>query len=418
MSIVVKSIPIALTTPTITPLLSSIVAASCRSGGRILAGSEDVFPIFLRIGKGMFVPTIKDVPIIEGFVRAGFSQMNATFNDTGVMVVSIDKPLGIDWNMRVGDTRQLSAIVTVDGDSFGVDQSVVWSIDVSSYNSYAAVSSTGLITILDGRFTEGSAIVTVRATSATNPAKFDTYRISALSRFDSIQVTPSSTTVNPGQTFTIASVLQGSGQEINLAANLVYINLRVTQNGIDTLLFGSNPSYTAGTTLGAIAIVAEYYHPSSGVTVTGTATVQNTASTGALTLVPSYTLTRFGGSNYGSAFTWSSLNDGSSSTGVAIASTIGAYCTLTVTLDAPMVVKTISIAGGYLAYNWIDDASPYLNGATLDYSTDNSNWTTYAIVSGVDDTGVTVDYNPNINARYWRLRREYEIATTAFMFYT
>lgn len=86
-------------------------------------------------------------------------------------------------------------------------------------------------------------------------------------------------------------------------------------------------------------------------------------------------------------------------------------------LGAARTVNKIRLAGGNMS-GW-GAVSAYLNGRNLQYSTNDSDWTTFVSVSGASDSApYFVDISvPDITARYWRLSLNNYIATTEFRFW-
>ena len=415
----IKSIPIALTAPTITPLLSSVSQASCRGGGRVEIRAVDVRPVACR-GGGRVKFTVSDVPIVSMTVRGG-GRVGARV-DTVIQSVIEVGIRGDAYTLAIGDSTQLTAeVYTYDdnGDqtTTGINQDITWSI--ASGSAYGTVSPSGLVTATDGSFDYGDFVILVKATSVAYPAISTTYEFSAIAKFTGIQVTPSVTSVQSGDVISIASLLLGQGQNLNFANTsliTVYIN-----DGFGNYLFGGNFTYTAGQAAGLITIRSTYYYPAGNYEVSGTATVQNSGTeidaTG-LTIVPSYTVTHTGDANYAD-LTWAALNDNDGYTGSATGtyySTSG-DCSIVVDLGSPNLIKKIAIAGGYIYGSWGDYVAQYLNGGFLEYSNDGVGWTNYATIAGVTDSGYK-QYDPNITARYWRIRRTLWCATTAFQIYT
>jgi hypothetical protein len=138
-----------------------------------------------------------------------------------------------------------------------------------------------------------------------------------------------------------------------------------------------------------------------------------------LTVVQNYTVSHTGDTQYAS-LDWNSLNDGVWTTGVGT----GTYystkgdCSIVVNLGSSKLIKRIEIAGGYMGGIWGDTIAKYLNDGILEYSIDGIQWTNYAVIAGVTDaSGDYKQYNPDISAQYWRIRRLEWCATSAFIFY-
>lgn len=95
--------------------------------------------------------------------------------------------------------------------------------------------------------------------------------------------------------------------------------------------------------------------------------------------------------------------DGASVTGTGTQSAASSW--LKVDLGSALSVGRITLGAGTIP--WFGNSAAYLNGATIDYSHDNSAWTTVATVSGMSDTGtVERDFTfAPVSARYWRIHR-------------
>lgn len=71
-------------------------------------------------------------------------------------------------------------------------------------------------------------------------------------------------------------------------------------------------------------------------------------------------------------------------------------------LGSPRTVSTVRVAGGNIT-GW-GVVSPYLNGAVIQSSVDDINWTTQATISGTSEVGGPVDFSfTPVTARYWRI---------------
>lgn len=82
-------------------------------------------------------------------------------------------------------------------------------------------------------------------------------------------------------------------------------------------------------------------------------------------------------------------------------------------LGSAQDVQFIRLAGGNLP-SW-GNVSSYLNGSSIQYSNNNSTWTTVATVSGVTDPSGFAAHHiafPLVNARYWRVFKNGYIATS------
>jgi len=329
------------------------------------------------------------------------------------MAISIQQ--GSLLTMAAGDVTALTAQITVDSSTVGVSQAVTWSIVSGTYSGYGSISSSGVLTTTNGSYQYGDATFVVRVTSVADATLTKTIAIYAIDRFTGIQVTPSASSIAAGAVLTINSLLQGLGSNLN-GSNASLISTTVSQdNGTPVTLSGNSVTYTAGSTTGTININSTFFYPAGNYQVQGSATVQNTGAP--LTVVPSYSVSAVGDTPYGSA-TYSALNDADSNTGTAM-NTSGGFPLIVVDLGSAKLIKKIQIAGGYLGGSFGATLAQFLNSGFLEYSSDASTWTTFASISGVVDTpGVYSDYNPNITARYWRLRRFNWLATSAFIFYT
>ena len=117
--------------------------------------------------------------------------------------------------------------------------------------------------------------------------------------------------------------------------------------------------------------------------------------------------------------TWANLNDQDNLTGAYIEA--GNFARLVINLGSPLTIREIRLDGGM--YNFGLDLLSNMNGLDLQYSSGLSGpWTTFTIVSGINDAAIPVIYNPNITAQYWRLADDTNpglaACTSMFEFYT
>lgn len=457
----IKAIPIALTAPIISPLLSAVSHAYHRGGGRAVPVDIYFEPIVFRGGSSRMVPSIilattrsaiarggqsrtigaiQIVSTIEAISRGGQSRtigaiqfvppsgfvaiarggQSRTIGSIRVMAISIQQ--GASLTVAAGDSTTLNAQITAGGSTAGVSQSVTWSIVPGTYSGYGSISSAGVLTVTNGAYQATGAMITVRATSVSDPILTTTINIYAIDKFTGIQVTPSVPTVAAGDIVTINSLLQGIGSDLNGShASLISVAISQANTTSTVTLSGNSVTYTASSTAGTININATFFYPAGNYQVQGSATVENTGSpaTVGFTPVPSYTVISTGEYNYAS-LDWTSLNDGNWNTGVAIEHfSAPANCSIVIDLGSAKLIKRIEIAGGFLGGAWNDNIAFYLNDGFLEYSSDGVTWTTHATISGVvDTTGVYKQYNPNTTARYWRIRRTRWCVTSAFILYT
>ncbi|NBX81491.1 hypothetical protein EBQ90_00140, partial [bacterium] len=113
----------------------------------------------------------------------------------------------------------------------------------------------------------------------------------------------------------------------------------------------------------------------------------------------SYTLSQ--SSNYAdscSSNTASSLYDGNLGNGSGTSSSSNEF--VRADLGSAMTVARIRLSPLPQHCGW---GPSYLNGKTLQYSSDGTNWTTYVTISGVTE-GAYRDYLPDVTARYWRIQ--------------
>ncbi len=418
----IKSIPVNLVAPIITPLISTTSRSIYSCGGQMGGGAVAVTPVLYQ-GGGEMQAAILEIGKNITIYDTGKGQWISRIEDAqpvGVVEVRINQ--GSGGTYEIGETIQLTASVEIDYNSSGVNQSVTWSIVPSTYSNYGSASSSGLVTVLNGTFYEGDAIFQVKATSIAYPGSSDIFEIYAISKFTSVTLTPSKTTVADGETFTIAARLNGLGPGTEVdAPNLQYVNVVVNEGGNYSYLSGATVNYTAGTGTQDIIITATYYYYVAGYTVSTVAPIsiqKQTTPPSGLTLVPSYTVTSTGGTSWDS-LSWATLNDDNHLTGAAVGDGTG-QPTIVVNLGSALTIKKIMLAGGDLDNTFSPEIAPYLNGGFLEYSNNaGSTWTTYATVSGVVDTaGNSKEYLPEITSQYWRLRRSQYVATTAFKFFT
>ena len=390
------------------------IPAIARGGqSRTIGGLQFIVPVGPAISRGGQSRTIGGLQFVppSGFIGRSRGGQSRTIG--GLMAISIQQ--GSLLTMAAGDSIALTAQITVDSSTVGVSQAVTWSIVSGTYSGYGSISASGVLTTTNGSYQYGDATFVVRVTSVADATLTKTIAIYAIDRFTGIQVTPSASSVAAGAVLTIGSLLQGVGSNLN-GSNVSLISVSVVQdNGTPVTLSGNSVTYTAGSTTGTINIVSTFFYPAGNYQVQGSATVQNTGAP--LTVVPSYSVSSVGSTQYGST-TYAALNDANWTTGIGL-NTGGGSPLIVVDLSSATLIKKIQIAGGNLPPPFGANIAQFLNDCFLEYSSDATTWTTFAVISGVVDTvGVYSSYNPNITARYWRLRGSQWLATSAFVFYT
>ena len=77
------------------------------------------------------------------------------------------------------------------------------------------------------------------------------------------------------------------------------------------------------------------------------------------------------------------------------------------------------IAGGTLGPPWNNSIAAYLNGGTIEYSTEGMTWTFYATIAGVTDLpNDPKNYYPQVAAQYWRITRPTFLAISEWRFFS
>ena len=277
----IKAIPIVLSAPTISPLLSSSSLVSHRGGGRTVAIGVLFDPVVYRGGGRI---TFAALAVLDfAMTSRGGQSRTATLVETAAATpntirVQINQAVGV---LAIGDSAQLTATVIAENcndsgecNPVTANQSVTWSIE--SGGDYGTVSSTGIVTATDGSFALELLIV-VKATSVAYPTISKTGTVYAIAKFTGIQVTPSQMNVQPGNVISVNSLLLGqigAGRNLN-GAHASNITVAVTRGASVTYITGNNISYTVGAGAGPIVFTSSYYYPDGNYTVTGSATVQN-----------------------------------------------------------------------------------------------------------------------------------------------
>lgn len=135
-------------------------------------------------------------------------------------------------------------------------------------------------------------------------------------------------------------------------------------------------------------------------------------------ITTAYTASQSSAYGTGLAGTYATLNDNSTTTGAATNSTSADW--IKATFPSAVTVRAVRVGGGNLS-GW-GNVSGYLNGASIQYSTDDLNWVTVATVSGVGDTLPGAFYlfpvGQAVTARFWRLLRSGFLSTTEFRFFS
>ena len=151
---------------------------------------------------------------------------------------------------------------------------------------------------------------------------------------------------------------------------------------------------------------------------------QVSSSNGSTTNAPaanavSYTASQSSAYNNTSNLTasYNNLTDTNGTTGGATNAAINQF--IKADFGQPVLVKAVSVGGGNLS-GWGSVAN-YLNSREVQYSTDNINWVTAFVITGVADSGATQFPKfvlPNsITARYWQIKNSNGyVATTEFRF--
>ncbi len=112
--------------------------------------------------------------------------------------------------------------------------------------------------------------------------------------------------------------------------------------------------------------------------------------------------------------TYTNLTDGNFSTGAGTSATSNEW--IKASFASPQAVSSVGVAGGYLN-SWGMVAQYYLNGATIQSSTDDVNWITQATISGVTDSNGLNNFSVGlVTAQYWRIAKNGWLATTEFVF--
>lgn len=108
------------------------------------------------------------------------------------------------------------------------------------------------------------------------------------------------------------------------------------------------------------------------------------------------------------------MSDGDFTTGGGTNSSAAQWIKLD--LGSSKTVSSVTVAGGNIP-NWGGAVAPYLNGAEIEFSNDDTNWTYAATISGVVDTSGLEEkeftFSP-VSARYWRITMGGYLATTEF----
>ena len=111
--------------------------------------------------------------------------------------------------------------------------------------------------------------------------------------------------------------------------------------------------------------------------------------------------------------TATNMRDGISTTGAA---TNNGAQWIKVDLGTAKNISRVAVAGGNFT-GW-GGVAIYLNGRTIQYSTDNITWTTVATISGVNDTGTLFNFDfTAVSARYWRLSSSAWLSTAEMRLY-
>ncbi len=114
---------------------------------------------------------------------------------------------------------------------------------------------------------------------------------------------------------------------------------------------------------------------------------------------------------------YTNLTDGDLTTGAGTSNTTDEW--IKASFTSPQTITSVGVAGGNLNA-WGPIANyyvNYINGAFIQSSTDDVNWTTQAIISGVTDSNGVNNFSVgSVTAQYWRLSKSGWLATTEFVF--
>lgn len=112
---------------------------------------------------------------------------------------------------------------------------------------------------------------------------------------------------------------------------------------------------------------------------------------------------------------YTNLTDGNSATGAGTDAT-GSFSWLKADLGSTKILNRVKLWGGSIP-GW-GDTSVYLKGATLECSTDDSNWIILIpVLTGVVNANAVTFAIPQIQARYVRISRPSYVGATEFLIY-
>jgi hypothetical protein len=333
-----------------------------------------------------------------------YQEVSITFTSQGaVTAVNIVESGPIEVTM--GDYTDLTYTVSTNGGSMGnlPWQSVNCSV-ISGDESYVSIlTGSGYVSIDVTNGTPIGESIIIKVASAVDAAIFDTIEVIAKAIVSGVVIVPSKTAIDANETFTAQAYLTGQGVGTGVGSvGTQQFNWSVSGPANLANSIAQTATITGTDIADTIVLSASFGAVSSSTNITNTGQTPG----GDWTMVESYTVTRSPG-GYGTV-NYAKLNDFNFYTGVTAYNSSNSDTFININLGSALTVKAVDMAGGYLDPPWPNGSiADYLNGGFLEYSTNNSTWTTYVTIADVTDyDGDYKRYTPNITAQFWRIRRQ------------
>ena len=280
-----------------------------------------------------------------------------------------------------------------------------------SYNpnnlTWSTSGNTLTINVLSGDFV--GEIASFSATSVQDPAVLENFNILTVSKVTGIAIATSKSSIGANETASMQGYFTGLGRMTGpLTIGTQSFSWGISGPAMLVNTVGTFATITSTASSGTIALSASV----SGRVFVGNASINNTgivASPTGLTAVSStagaVTYTAANTQTVYFPLSFANLNDAGNTTGIVIGIGDGPVIVI-VNLGSIMMIGQMKLGGGFLGAPWNNTTSDYLNLGLIEYSTNNTVWTKYAIISGVtDNAGEFKTYLPDVEAMYWRITR-------------
>ena len=343
----------------------------------------------------------------------GTTQIKATHANglfaTFSIVCRVSAPLTMSLNVSSGQTFEAGStfsVVSTVTSIEGCNPAVTWTQVLGGSSGNTTFSQSGVtmnVNVLSGDFV--GELSRFRAESVQDSTIFAIFDILTISKITGIAIVTSKSSVGANETASMRGYFAGFGRMVGPST----VGIQSFSWGISgpaTLVntTGTFATITSTAAAGTIGLTASV----QGRTFVGNASINNTgvvANPTGLVFISTVTITFTGTGRVYFPLDFASLSDSSNATGLGVGDGINTQV-LTFDLGSIQTISRIRLGGGFLPNPWGDLIAPYLNASLLEFSTDQTTWTAYAIISGVtDNAGDFKIYLPNVSARYWKITR-------------